>query len=133
MVLGTLSAGEILTIAFESAVAVGCEKAVEGAWDKGKSLWGIIRRQLGREPEAEVALALVEQSQTLDYLPSEIVQFLQAELFRDPAFAEQVRCLAQEVLVLGQPEAENIAINATSHDESTQKVVGKIEAKEVNF
>jgi len=55
-------------------------------------------------------------------------------MLKDPNFAQEIQTLAQQIKqVINSGNQESIAMNATAYDNSTVKIVGKIEAGKVSF
>ncbi len=67
-------------------------------------------------------------------IEQQVVPFLQVEMLKDPDFAQEIQTLAQQIKqVINSGNQDNIAMNATAYDNSTVKMVGKIEAGKVSF
>ncbi|WP_375328924.1 hypothetical protein [Microcystis sp. BLCC-F210] len=128
--LAELAAAEIAKIAFEAVIG----KLTEGAMDKGVELWQKIKQKLQKEPTAAKVLAAAEQTKSEAMIEQQVVPFLQVEMLKDPNFAQEIQILAQQIKqVINSGNQESIAMNATAYDNSTVKMVGKIEADTVNF
>jgi hypothetical protein len=128
--LAELAAAEIAKIAFEAVIG----KLTEGAMDKGVELWQKIKQKLQKEPTAAKVLAAAEQTKSEAMIEQQVVPFLQVEMLKDPNFAQEIQTLAQQIKqVINSGNQESIAINATAYDNSTVKIVGKIEAGKVSF
>ncbi len=128
--LAELAAAEIAKIAFEAVIG----KLTEGAMDKGVELWQKIKQKLQKEPTAAKVLAAAEQTKSEAMIEQQVVPFLQVEMLKDPDFAQEIQTLAQQIKqVINSGNQDNIAMNATAYDNSTVKMVGKIEAGKVNF
>lgn len=128
--LAELAAAEIAKIAFEAVIG----KLTEGAMDKGVELWQKIKQKLQKEPAAAKVLAAAEQTKSEAMIEQQVVPFLQVEMLKDPNFAQEIQTLAQQIKqVINSGNQESIAMNATAYDNSTVKMVGKIEADTVNF
>ena len=128
--LAELAAAEIAKIAFEAVIG----KLTEGAMDKGVELWQKIKQKLQKEPTAAQVLAAAEQTKSEAMIEQQVVPFLQVEMLKDPNFAQEIQTLAQQIKqVINSGNQESIAMNATAYDNSTVKMVGKIEADTVNF
>ena len=130
IMLAELAAAEIAKIAFEAVIG----KLTEGAMDKGVELWQKIKQKLQKEPTAAQVLAAAEQTKSEAMIEQQVVPFLQVEMLKDPNFAQEIQTLAQQIKqVINSGNQESIAINATAYDNSTVKIVGKIEAGKVSF
>ena len=130
IMLAELAAAEIAKIAFEAVIG----KLTEGAMDKGVELWQKIKQKLQKEPTAAKVLAAAEQTKSEAMIEQQVVPFLQVEMLKDPNFAQEIQTLAQQIKqVINSGNQESIAINATAYDNSTVKIVGKIEAGKVSF
>jgi hypothetical protein len=130
IMLAELAAAEIAKIAFEAVIG----KLTEGAMDKGVELWQKIKQKLQKEPAAAKVLATAEQTKSEAMIEQQVVPFLQVEMLKDPDFAQEIQTLAQQIKqVINSGNQDNIAMNATAYDNSTVKMVGKIEADTVNF
>jgi hypothetical protein len=128
--LAELAAAEIAKIAFEAVIG----KLTEGAMDKGVELWQKIKQKLQKEPTAAKVLAAAEQTKSEAMIEQQVVPFLQVEMLKDPNFAQEIQTLAQQIKqVINSGNQESIAMNATAYDNSTVKIVGKIEAGKVSF
>ncbi|NCS24253.1 MAG: hypothetical protein GPI96_06940 [Microcystis aeruginosa BS13-02] len=128
--LAELAAAEIAKIPFEAVIG----KLTEGAMDKGVELWQKIKQKLQKEPTAAKVLAAAEQTKSEAMIEQQVVPFLQVEMLKDPNFAQEIQTLAQQIKqVINSGNQDNIAMNATAYDNSTVKMVGKIEADTVNF
>ena len=128
--LAELAAAEIAKIAFEAVIG----KLTEGSMDKGVELWQKIKQKLQKEPTAAKVLAAAEQTKSEAMIEQQVVPFLQVEMLKDPNFAQEIQTLAQQIKqVINSGNQENIAMNATAYDNSTVKMVGKIEADTVSF
>jgi hypothetical protein len=128
--LAELAAAEIAKIAFEAVIG----KLTEGAMDKGVELWQKIKQKLQKEPTAAKVLAAAEQTKSEAMIEQQVVPFLQVEMLKDPNFAQEIQTLAQQIKqVINSGNQESIAMNATAYDNSTVKMVGKIEADTVSF
>ncbi|MBE9246275.1 hypothetical protein IQ223_17730 [Microcystis aeruginosa LEGE 00239] len=128
--LAELAAAEIAKIAFEAVIG----KLTEGAMDKGVELWQKIKQKLQKEPTAAQVLAAAEQTKSEAMIEQQVVPFLQVEMLKDPNFAQEIQTLAQQIKqVINSGNQENIDMNATAYDNSTVKMVGKIEAGKVSF
>ncbi|WP_044033975.1 hypothetical protein [Microcystis aeruginosa] len=128
--LAELAAAEIAKIAFEAVIG----KLTEGAMDKGVELWQKIKQKLQKEPAAAKVLAAAEQTKSEAMIEQQVVPFLQVEMLKDPNFTQEIQILAQQIKqVINSGNQESIAMNATAYDNSTVKMVGKIEADTVNF
>ncbi|MDB9411438.1 hypothetical protein [Microcystis aeruginosa] len=128
--LAELAAAEIAKIAFEAVIG----KLTEGAMDKGVELWQKIKQKLQKEPTAAQVLAAAEQTKSEAMIEQQVVPFLQVEMLKDPDFAQEIQTLAQQIKqVINSGNQESIAMNATAYDNSTVKMVGKIEADTVSF
>ncbi len=128
--LAELAAAEIAKIAFEAVIG----KLTEGSMDKGVELWQKIKQKLQKEPTAAKVLAAAEQTKSEAMIEQQVVPFLQVEMLKDPDFAQEIQTLAQQIKqVINSGNQENIAMNATAYDNSTVKIVGKIEADTVSF
>jgi hypothetical protein len=130
IMLAELAAAEIAKIAFEAVIG----KLTEGAMDKGVELWQKIKQKLQKEPTAAKVLAAAEQTKSEAMIEQQVVPFLQVEMLKDPNFAQEIQTLAQQIKqVINSGNQESIAMNATAYDNSTVKIVGKIEAGKVSF
>ncbi|CCI20833.1 hypothetical protein MICAG_1060001 [Microcystis aeruginosa PCC 9808] len=130
IMLAELAAAEIAKIAFEAVIG----KLTEGAMDKGVELWQKIKQKLQKEPAAAKVLAAAEQTKSEAMIEQQVVPFLQVEMLKDPNFTQEIQILAQQIKqVINSGNQESIAMNATAYDNSTVKMVGKIEADTVNF
>jgi hypothetical protein len=128
--LAELAAAEIAKIAFEAVIG----KLTEASMDKGVELWQKIKQKLQKEPTAAKVLAAAEQTKSEAMIEQQVVPFLQVEMLKDPNFAQEIQTLAQQIKqVINSGNQENIAMNATAYDNSTVKMVGKIEADTVSF
>jgi predicted acetyltransferase len=125
-------AAKIIELVFETAIATGATQATEGAIAQGKVLWQKIKARFQGQPQLQQALEESEKQQSQAILEAEILTPLAEEMQRDRDFAEEIEALYREIEQLRQ-EGDKISITGTSHDDSTLKMVGKIEAKEVNF
>jgi hypothetical protein len=97
-------------------------------------LWQKIKQKLQKEPAATQVLAAAEQTKSEAMIEQQVVPFLQVEMLKDPNFAQEIQTLAQQIKqVINSGNQESIAINATAYDNSTVKIVGKIEAGKVSF
>jgi hypothetical protein len=102
--------------------------------DKGVELWQKIKQKLQKEPTAAKVLAAAEQTKSEAMIEQQVVPFLQVEMLKDSNFAQEIQTLAQQIKqVINSGNQENIAMNATAYDNSTVKMVGKIEADTVSF
>jgi hypothetical protein len=128
--LAELAAAEIAKIAFEAVIG----KLTEASMDKGVELWQKIKQKLQKEPTAAKVLAAAEQTKSEAMIEQQVVPFLQVEMLKDSNFAQEIQTLAQQIKqVINSGNQENIAMNATAYDNSTVKMVGKIEADTVSF
>lgn len=125
-----LTAAEIAKIAFEAAIG----KLAEGALSLGMQLWNKIKHKLQGEATVKAALIEAEKTKSEDIIQQQVVPFLQVEMLKDTAFAQEIQTLAQQIKqVVNTGNQENISMTATAYDQSRVKQVGKIEADTVNF
>ena len=124
---------EILKLALEAVVQTGVGKFTEAGLAKGKQLWEKIRQRLQKEETAIAALEEAKQQQSETILEQQVAPFLQVEMLRDRAFAQEVQTLATEVKQSIAHSEDQIQMNANAYDQSTVKQVGKIDADTVNF
>lgn len=128
--LAELAAAEIAKIAFEAVIG----KLTEGAIAKGLELWSKIKQKLQKEPAVATVLVEAEKTKSEAMIEQRVVPFLQVEMLKDPTFAQEIQTLAQQIKqVINSGNQENITMNATANDNSTVKMVGKIEADKVDF
>lgn len=128
--MGLRHLNTIAKIAFEAVIG----KLTEAAMDKGVELWEKIKQKLQKEPTAAKVLAAAEQTKSEAMIEQQVVPFLQVEMLKDPNFAQEIQTLAQQIKqVINSGNQDNIAMNATAYDNSTVKMVGKIEAGKVSF
>ena len=132
--IATLTAGAIAKLAFDTVIQTGAGKLTEAALEKGKQLWQKIRGKVKEESVTEAVLVEVENKKSLDILDKQVVPCLEKAMLKDPQFAQEIKNIAQQInQEIQEGSQDTISINATAHDQSTVKQVGKIEAKEVKF
>ncbi|MGB5634406.1 MAG: hypothetical protein WBM86_16715 [Waterburya sp.] len=130
----TLTAEVIAKLAFDGVIQAGAGKLTEAALEKGKQLWQKIRGKVKEEGVTEAVLVEVEKNKSSKILEEKIVPFLQVAMLKDPQFAQEIQNIAQQFnQEIQEGSKDNIQVTATSHDQSTQKVVGKIDADRVSF
>ncbi len=129
----TLTAGAIAELAFDAVIQAGVGKLKEAALEKGKQLWQKIRGKVKEEGVTETVLVDVENKKSQEILKQQVVPFLQVAMLKDPQFAQEIQNIAQQIInqEIQEGSKDNIQVTATSHDQSTQNVVGK--ANQVNF
>ncbi|MDJ0799435.1 MAG: hypothetical protein QNJ51_21900 [Calothrix sp. MO_167.B12] len=101
--LAELTAAKIAEIAFGGIIQGAVGKVTEMAVGKLiKELQNKIRRKLQGNPEAVKAIVAVEQGSQSE-LP-EVARYLDAFMTLEPAFAQEVRTLAQQINVSNNEE-----------------------------
>ena len=130
----TLTAAAIAKLAFDAVIQTGAGKLTEAALEKGKQLWQKIRGKVKEEGVTEAVLVEVEKNKSSKILEEKVVPFLQVAMLKDPQFAQEIQNIAQQFnQEIQEGSKDNIQVTAISHDQSTQKVVGKIDADRVSF
>ncbi|MGJ3253139.1 MAG: hypothetical protein ACFE0J_18695 [Elainellaceae cyanobacterium] len=103
-------AGLAFTKIIETGAGEVAKKYTGVALEKIDQLYQTIRTRLGKKPGAKAAIEAVEQGQTQDL--SAVTQHLQAEMADNPAFADQVRQLAQQIINIEKIDGQNVQTNA---------------------
>lgn len=104
----------------ESAAGKSAEKLIEQLWNK------IAARFKGRK-KAEAALTQLEASKGKDAeAEANLVRVLDAEMFEDDAFADQLQQMAQQIIHI-QNQNQTQAMNTfVSNDSSQMRAVGQV-------
>ncbi len=130
----TLTAGAIAKLAFDAIIQTGAGKLTEAAIEKSKQLWQKIRGKVKEEGVKETTLVEVENKKSLDILEQQVVPFLQVAMLKDQQFKQEIQNIAQQInQEIQEGSEDNIQVTATSHDQSKQNIVGKIDADSVSF
>ncbi len=132
MVLEVLAVEKIAELALAALVGTGVGEMTKGALAKSRELWGTIRQRLGAKPEAASTIAAIEANPSPATV-TQVVPLLQAEMSSDPAFAQALQGLARQVRNELNASQTTIHMQGESHDESTFKQIGTINAENVNF
>ena len=106
MTLEFLAAEKIAEVAFGAAVEFGVGKLAESAIAKVNALREKIKGKLQGNPEAESAIATLENSANVEV----IVPHLKEAMKNDPEFGQQVNFLAREIII-DQRQRENNTIS----------------------
>lgn len=134
LITGALTAAAIADLALKAAINTGAGELTKAAIVKGKLLWQKIRGKVKEEGATEAALLEVEQERSLEILEQQVVPFLDVAMQKDSQFAQEIQNIAQQInQEIQEGSKDNIQMTATSHDQSTLKQVGKIDADTVNF
>lgn len=134
LITGALTAAAIAKLAFDAVIQTGAGKLTEAAIAKGKQLWQKIRGKVKEEGATEAVLAEVEKERSLEILEQKVVPLLQVAMRKDSQFAQEIQNIAQQInQEIQEGSRDNIQMTATSHDQSTLKQVGKIDADTVSF
>ncbi|MDJ0618336.1 MAG: hypothetical protein QNJ63_16580 [Calothrix sp. MO_192.B10] len=113
--LAELTAAKIAEIAFGGIIQGAVGKVTEmGVGKLIKELQNKIRRKLQGNPEAVKAIVAVEQGSQSE-LP-EVARYLDAFMTLEPAFAQEVRTLAQQINV--SKNEEKTTMKQTNRDNS---------------
>ena len=111
MTLEFLAAEKIAEVAFGAAVEFGVGKLAEGAIAKVNALREKIKGKLQGNPEAESAIATVENSANKNSPNVDvIVPHLKEAMKNDPEFEQQLNLLAREIII-DQRQQENNTIS----------------------
>ncbi len=130
----TLTAGAIAKLAFDGVIQAGAGKLTEAALEKGNQLWQKIRGKVKEEGVKETTLVEVENKKSLDILEQQVVPFLQVAMLKDQQFKQEIQNIAQQInQEIQEGSKDNIQVTATSHDQSKQNIVGKIDSDSVSF
>jgi hypothetical protein len=112
------------------AVEGASQKVGEDVWHKAKAIWAKLHPKVeAKEAAKEAATDVAENPENQDLQASLRVQ-LKKILDADTALAEEIAKILQ---VSTDKSGDNIQVSANAYDNSSVKLVGKIEAGEVKF
>ena len=112
------------------AVEGASEKVGEDVWNKAKAIWAKLRPKVeAKEAAKEAVIDVAQKPEDKDLQASLRVQ-LKKILDADTALAEEI---AQILQASTDKPGDNIQMHGTSHDQSTFKQVGKIDANQASF
>lgn len=130
----TLTAAAISKLVFDTAIKTIAGKLTEAGLAKAQQLWQKIRGKVKEEGVTETTLVEVETQQSLPIFEQQVVPFLHRAMLKDTQFAHQIQHIAQQInQEIIEGSQDTIFLNATAHDNSTVKQVGKIQAERVEF
>ena len=129
MTLEFLAAEKIAEVAFGAAVELGVGKLAESAIAKAKTLQEKIKEKLQGNPEAESAIATVENSANVEV----IVPYLKGAMESDSTFAEEISNLARPIYnQIYNDKREDNSVRFVAQDNSNVQLGDKnVEIKEV--
>ncbi|MFK0733343.1 MAG: hypothetical protein ACIWVG_19695 [Gloeotrichia echinulata HAB0833] len=112
-------------------VAEGALQTVgEDVWNKGKAIWAKLQLKVEAKEAAKEAAADVAANPEDEDLQASLRVQLKKILDADTTLAEEI---AQILQASPHKPGDNIQVSAIAYDNSTVKLVGKIEANEVTF
>ncbi len=132
MVAEVFAAEKIAELALGALVGTSVGKLTEGGLAKSLALWGKIKQRFSGQPEAATVLAAVEANPSPAAV-SQVTPLLQTEMSADPGFAQELQGLARQVRNELNASQTTVTMQGESHDQSTFKQVGSIQAENVSF
>lgn len=133
----------IMTEPITAALILGlaAQKFAEGSAGKAaeklvERLWNTIATRFKGRRKAEEALTQIETSKgNAPEAQTNLVRVLDAELFEDDGFAEEVKQLAQQIInIQSQTQTQgNNQFNINATGNATVNAIGNLDATTVNF
>ena len=130
----TLTAAAIAKLVFDAVIQTSAGKLTEAGLAKAQQLWPKIRGKVKEEGVTEATLVEVETQKSFPIFEQQVVPFVHTAMLKDTQFAHEIQHIAQQInQEVIEGSQDTISLQATAHDQSTVKQVGKIQAERVEF